>query len=355
MADSTSRAAVGTPEPAAGAAGSELPDLPPATAAGHHWIADLCLLATTLIWGVNILAFKYSIGIFDPVVFNASRLVFSWLALLACVWMESRWRKAPLWPRSRPDRPIRWGGVILFSALTGGVYLVLYLNGIMRTTAGNTALLLSSMPMWTAVLSFFLLRERLRAITWTGLALTLAGTLTVTLAGGKISLASEHFFGNLLMLGAALTWALGTVLSRPILLTMTPLQLTFIASLLTTPLHLLWIAPQLGQLEFAGWTAGSAVPTAEQLARGEGRLTVTPWLALAIVYSGALSTGVAYALWNTGVKILGGSHAAVYQNVVTLVAVAGGWLFLREQVLAAQITGGAIIIAGLLLMRRGRK
>jgi drug/metabolite transporter (DMT)-like permease len=325
------------------------------SSAGQHWIADLCLLATTLIWGVNILAFKYSIGIFDPVVFNASRLVFSWLALLACVWLESRWRKAPLWPRSRAEHPIRWGSVVLFSALTGGLYLILYLNGIMRTTAGNTALLLSSMPMWTAVFSFFLLRERLPPVTWLGLALTLAGTLTVTLAGGKVSLASEHFTGNLLMLGAALTWAVGTVISRPILLSMTPLQLTFIASLLTTPLHLLWIAPQLGQLQFAGWTAGSALPTASDIAAGEARLTVTPWLMLAIVYSGALSTGLAYALWNTGVKILGGSHAAVYQNVVTLVAVAGGWLFLREQILAAQVVGGAVIIAGLLLMRRGRK
>ncbi len=355
MTDSMSRSTAGTPKPATGLAIGELPGPAPAPATGHHWVADVCLLATTLIWGVNILTFKYSIGIFDPVVFNASRLVFSWLALLVCVWLESRWRNAPLWPRSAAGQPIRWSSVALFSALTGGLYLVLYLNGIMRTTAGNTALLLSSMPMWTAVFSFFLLHERLRPVTWAGLAMTLAGTLTVTLAGGRVSFASEHFFGNLLMLGAALTWAVGTVLSRPILRTMTPLQLTFIASLLTTPLHLLWILPQLGSLEFAGWSAGSPLPTADQIASGEARLTVTPWLLLAILYSGALSTGIAYALWNTGVKILGGSHAAVYQNVVTLIAVVGGWLFLGEAPLLAQIIGGTIIIAGLLLMRRGRK
>lgn len=357
------------------ALGPAIPETAPQP--GRHLLADGCLLATTLIWGVNILVFKYTIDVLDPVLFNSSRLAFSLLALALCVWGESRWRKAPLWPRSNPDHPIPWPRVLVFAALTGLVYLVLYLMGIDRTTAGNTALLLSSMPMWTAVLSFLFLRERLPGISWVGLALTFAGTLIVTLTGGKVSTDSQHFWGNLLMLMAAFTWASATVLSRPILRAMTPLQLTFIASLLTTPLHLLWIAPQLAQLEFQGWSGSTAavsglaesspstgVPLSDNIAKVSaaagsalpaGERTITPQILLALVYCGGLSTGVAYALWNTGVKILGGSHAAVYQNVVTLVAVIGGWLILREQPRAGQIVGGLTIIAGVLIMRMGRR
>ena len=75
----------------------------------------------------------------------------------------------------------------------------------------------------------------------------------------------------------------------------------------------------------------------------------------AIIYSGIFSTGVAYATWHAGVRAVGGSHASVYQNVVTLVAVIGGWLVLKEQPMSAQIFGGLLTIVGLFLMRRGRR
>ena len=63
---------------------------------------------------------------------------------------------------------------------------------------------------------------------------------------------------------------------------------------------------------------------------------------------------LAYASWHVGVRILGGSHAAVYQNVVTLVAVLGGWLFLHERPVVVQIVGGVLIVLGQVAMRCGR-
>jgi drug/metabolite transporter (DMT)-like permease len=191
------------------------------------------------------------------------------------------------------------------------------------------------MPMWTAILSFLALSERLPRVTWLGLLVTFVGTVIVTTqSGGAVSLESRYFLGNLYMLAASLAWACGTVLSRPILQTMSPLRLAFLSALLTTPLHILLVAKQLPE----------AWPQA---------LEAKNWIA--IVYSGVFSTGVAYATWHAGVRAVGASHASVYQNVVTLVAVIGGWIFLREKFMYAQLLGGTLTIAGLLLMRRGRR
>jgi len=300
----------------------------------RHWFADVCLITTTLIWGVNILIFKYAIGFLEPIVFNASRLVFSTIALGICVWVESRWRQDKIWPRSTAKNRINWPRVAWFSLLTGILYMVLFVFGIDMTTAGNTGLLLSSMPMWIAVLSFIWLHERLPRVTWIGLAVTFCGTLMVTMAGGQVNFGAQFFVGNLFILAAALSWAMATVISRSILKTMSPMQLAFIASLTTTPFHVAWISPQLHLC----WDT-----------------ILEPWMLAAIIFSGAFSTGLAYALWNTGVKILGGSHAGVYQNIVTLVAVTGGWFILAEQPLAGQIIGGVTIVIGVLLMRRGRE
>ena len=135
------------------------------------------------------------------------------------------------------------------------------------------------------------------------------------------------------MLCAAILWASGTVLSRPILQSISALQLAFWGSLITSPLHLA-----------IAWN---------RFAENQTALMQWPMI-LTIAFSGIFSTGLAYVSWHIGVRALGGSYAAVYQNVVTLVAVLGGWIFLREQPMIAQIFGGAFIVIGMMLMRKKR-
>ncbi|MEO8272260.1 MAG: DMT family transporter [Aureliella sp.] len=298
--------------------------------ARSHWGADLILLSTALMWGTNILVFKSAIGDFSPWVFNALRLVFATITLGILAAGEA-WLVAPM----KAHEPVRWWRVSLFAFLSGFVYLVVFVKGIDLTTAGNTALILASMPMWTAILSFVFLRERLPRVTWFGLLVTFVGTAIVTTQGsGPVSFSSRYFLGNVCMLVAAMTWSTATVMSRPILTKITPLRLAFISALLTTPFHLWLVAAELP----------AAMPQAMQPAK-----------LLAIVYSGVFSTGVAYVTWHVGVRAVGASHASVYQNVVTLVAVIGGWIVLKEQPLLAQVLGGILMIAGLFLMRRGRE
>lgn len=280
-------------------------------------------------WGANIVVFKNAIGDFSPWAFNALRLIFASITLGILALIE-----AIFWPQPKAAEPVRWWRVAIFSLLSGFLYLVIFVKGIALTTAGNTALILASMPMWTAILSFFFLHERLPRITWIGLLVTFVGTGIVTTQGsGEVSLSSHYFLGNLYMLAAAMAWATGTVMSRPILQKITPLRLAFISCVLTTPFHL-WLA---------------AGDIREQLPQA-----LEPATLAAIIYSGVFSTGVAYVTWHVGVRAVGGSHAAVYQNVVTLVAVVGGWIVLQETPLVAQVFGGMLTIAGLLLMRRGR-
>ena len=278
-------------------------------------------------WGINILVFKHGIAEVNPWVFNALRLVFATITLGLLTWIESRVRPVPKKPFSKFK-------VFVFAMLTGFFYLLFFVRGISMTTAGNTALIMSAMPMWTALISFFFVKERLPGITLFGLFITFIGTVIVTTqSSGEVSFASEYFVGNLLIMSGSLAWAAGTVLSRPLLHSVSPLQLAFWSALITTPMHLIIISPYIAE----NWVKATQTITF-----------------LEIVYSGVFSTGLAYASWHVGVRILGGSHAAVYQNVVTLVAVIGGWLFLHEQPALAQIAGGLLIVVGLVAMRSGR-
>lgn len=302
----------------------------PARTPRHDWTADLILLATTIIWGVNIVAFKAAITGNDPYVFNAQRLTLAMTTLVLLAVAESM-----LYPQNRsPRSPVPWLSIALFSLLNGVIYLLTYVRGISMTTAGNVALIFASLPMWTAVYASWILKERFSKLTWIGLFITALGTLVVILNGaGPVNLSTQYFQGNAWILLATLAWAAATIVSRNILTVLTPLQLAALASLMTTPIH--WIV---------AWKISPQGLFGQQ--------TVGYWAAMA--YSGIFSTGIAYATWNAGVYRVGAAYASIYQNVVTLVAVLGGWLMLNEQLLPVQLLGGALTVIGLLTMRHAR-
>lgn len=311
--------------------------------------ADSFLLLTALLWGINIPVVKFATQHMDAMTFNALRMILSTLTLGLCWRCEVWWsRRHPLPTQvvgskasakpaehereSEKPRFIGWR-ILGFAMLSGFLYPLAFMEGIDRTTAGNTALLLASMPMWTALLSRLVYAERLSRLTWIGLLVTFVGTLLIIQARGGVDLSREHLVGNCFMLAGAMTWASATVVSMPLLKWISPLQLAFLSALFTTPIHV-------------GLHFRSIVDWLPRL--GE------PSLLSSVLYSGVLSTGIAYATWNIGVRKLGGSHAAVYQNLVTIVAVLISWCVLGEPVLVLQVVGGVVAIGGLVLIRRGR-
>ena len=300
-------------------------------------LADVCLLSVAFIWGINMAVMKMGITIIEPFAFNSVRLTLSAMTLGLCVWLEQRRRtiepSPPSAPHSVPSYSKKWAVVIAFGLLSGGFYQILFAIGMDRTTAGDSALIMSSIPMWTALLAFIFLEEKLKKI-WVGLTITFVGTLVVTLQRSGIDFSNENLIGNTIILIAALAWSTGVIISRPLMKTISPIQLAFLATLGTLPIHYLlaWIFETDGL-----------------------RNLNQPEILFCIAYSGIFSTGLAYAMWNYGVYKLGASHASVYQNLVPLVALAAAWISpLKEKINAIQILGGFLIIFGLLVTQKLR-
>jgi drug/metabolite transporter (DMT)-like permease len=198
-----------------------------------------------------------------------------------------------------------------------------------------------TVPLWTAIGARILLREILERRAWTGLLVAFGGTVLVTLSGsaentaaGEDSVADQQrIAGNIIALLAALAWSGGTILSRPLLKTITPLQLAALSTAICLPMHL-----------GIAW---------QSLPNGIALLSSVP-LALCLLYSGVLSTGLAMPLWSYGVKYAGAAHATMFQNLSPIVAVVSAWLILGESLSIAQAVGGSLILEGLFIMRRAR-
>ena len=311
-------------------------------------LADFNLLMAAFIWGGNVVAMKFAISVLNPFYFNAFRFVFSVLTL--ALWIVITRRRCRPTAELSMSRGNYISTILLYAFLFGVVYQVAFLIGMYKTSATNTALIMSSVPMWTAIIAIIFLGERLSAVSWAGLATTFIGTMIVALDKPAVQMegampaiqAAAHtavtttFWGNAIMLFCAIAWSVSTVISRPVLKYISPVQLSFWGIGLALPFHILFAFLQ---------------PTDDFVMQQQTLLR--PSVLTASLYSGIFSTGIALAMWSYGVKILGASHAAIYSNLIPLVALILGWMCLNEIPTPLQLTGGVMIICGLLVMRRG--
>lgn len=285
--------------------------------------ARLAIWGVVLIWAANFSVIKYALADFDPLAFNALRFPLASLALLAFLAAARRW--------PRFERRDRWA--ILGLGVLGHVaYQPFFIGGLDRTLAGNSSLILASVPAFVALLSVVVGHERLEARVWGGIGLSFLGIALVTWGGARaVGFGSSTVTGDLLTLGAAAIWATYTVASTPYVRRYGALPVTAVT---------MWIG------------------TIGLLAMGVPDLVTTDWSAVrpaawaGLLYAGVLGIGVAYLLWYTSVRSIGSTRTALFANVVPVGALLIAWATLGERPAALQIVGAAAILGGVTLARR---
>jgi drug/metabolite transporter (DMT)-like permease len=315
------------------------------------WLADLTLLLVAIIWGVNIPVMKVALHKIDAYAFNAIRLMVSSTVLIYFARREFLNGIRPADTLSKRD-------VCIYASMVSMAYQLLFLLAISHATSADVALIMATVPMWTAIGARCFLKEILPLMAWVGLIIAFSGTMIVTLhkiptptidstdaihaVGAEVepppNEAWRRLPGNLFALSAALAWAGGTVFSRPLLGKISPIQLSACSATLGLPFHIIISL-------VIGW---NSVPASAAAMKDVSLVTCT-------LYSGILSTGLALAMWSYGVKHAGAAQAAMIQNLTPIVAMAAAWVWLGETINSTQALGGGMIIGGLFIMHRSRR
>lgn len=286
-------------------------------------LIDLSLILVAIIWALNFSVVKVSLQEMDPYSFNALRFVFATILL----WYAARKRGYTL--KVQKEHFWKLVGIGIVGNL---FYQMLFIIGINYTYAANAAVMLGTIPIWVALLSQFFTDEKLTPYKGLGVLFAFAGVAFIMLGGeGDISFESETFLGNLITLAAALCWATYTILSRRYLKVYSPLQYSAFMSVVGLISLFLIGLPFLIKLN---WSDISII--------GYG----------GVFYSGALSVGAAYILWNNGVKKIGAVRTAAYQNLVPVLGLAFGLILLGEELSLLQYIGAALVIFGIVLARK---
>ena len=281
------------------------------------------LAGLTLAWGFNWTALKVALSEVPPWTFRSLCLGLGAAVLFAALRAGGQ---RIVTPRGQ------WGRLWLLALLNITAWNMLIAFGVGMIPSGRAAILAYTMPIWAVPLSMWLLRERITRAKLAGLALGLGG-LALLLAESFLGLGRAPL-GALLIVGAAFSWALGTVLQKRF-----PVGLP--VGLYTAWIMLLGGVPIFaGALIFDDWRALQNVG-------------LPAWLGTA--YNVVIAFAFAHWAW---IKIATSVPVSVFSISMLLIPVVGvvsGMLFLGERPTWAEYAAAALVLAALLtVLRPGR-
>jgi drug/metabolite transporter (DMT)-like permease len=161
------------------------------------------LVLLTIMWGFNWPMIKLAVAGMAPMHFRTLCLVAGAAGLFAMAAAgRIEWRV----PRAE------WGKLVAISLFNLSGWNILAVYGVSMMASGRASILGYTMPMWSVLLSTWLLGERFTARRALGVALGMGG-MTLLLAS-EFQAMQRAPLGALCMVGAAISWAIGLVLIR---------------------------------------------------------------------------------------------------------------------------------------------
>ena len=282
---------------------------------GASSLLQIVILA--LVWGCNWPVIKYGVTELRPLTFRAATLGFAALGLLLVSKLSGESIRIP--------RAL-WAKVIALAVVNIVGWNALIVFGVQQMSAGRSAILAYTMPIWAVLFGLGLLHEPLSKLKIAGLVLGMCGM--VVLLGDDIQTLRRSPFGALFVLGAAVTWAFGTVLLRRWKVPVPQNTLT-------------------GWMMLLGWIPiAVCVPLFDPHPLAS-LVTMSGMAWFAVLYNIFLAGTLAYWAWFKMARTLPVAVSSLSSLPVPVVGVLSGMLFLGEQPGASEFVALALVLASL--------
>jgi drug/metabolite transporter (DMT)-like permease len=290
----------------------------PATAQHATPVSGLLLVGIlALVWGCNWPVLKIGVSELPPLTFRAASLPFAGIGLLIVARLSG---DSIAIPRAL------WGRVAMLALFNIAAWNALIVFGVQRMPAGRSAILAFTLPIWSVLFSLVLLHEPLSRRKITGLVLGISGM--AVLLGEDIQQLQRSPAGALFILGAAISWAFGTVLLRR------------------------W-KPPLPQNTLTGWMlllGWMPIAVLAPFFDSQPLLTLatmsgTAWFA--VLYNIFLAGTLAHWAWFTMARTLPVAVSSLSSLPVPVVGVLSGMIFLGERPGPSEFIALGLVLASL--------
>lgn len=290
----------------------------------HRLSALLKSTFAVVVWGASFIATKLALREVSPVVVIWLRFGIGVIILGGFV-IQRKELSLP------PCRELGYFALLGFLGITFHQWL--QVTGLVTAKATTTAWIITTIPIFIALLARVMLKERLGWDRIAGILIATVGVILVVSHGDlqSILLGKLGTFGDLLVLISAVNWAVFSVLSRKALKNHPATQMMFFVMLF-------------------GWICTSVWFFTLNHVGEIANISMTGWISL--LFLGIVCSGFAYVFWYDALKALSASQVGSFLYIEPLVAVVVAALLLQEPLFIAAFVGGALILAGVWLVNR---
>ena len=284
---------------------------------GERGLAIATLLGAMVLWAGSFVALKIAFRSCDPYF-----VIFGRMAVASCC--------ALLFYRQIRRCAYQKGDWLYIAALglcEPCLYFVFEAKALMLTSASQAGMITALLPVMVALGAWLVFKETMTRRIVAGFAVAVAGVCLLTFTGEVTDSAPNPPLGNFYEFLAMVSATGYTLVLKRLSFRYSPLFLTSVQSVA-------------GAIFFAllMWVFGIPVPE-----------TIPTEAAFTIVYLGVFVTFGAYFCYSFAMVRMPASQATAYINIIPVLTLMFGWLFLGEVFSPLQYTAAAMIIAGVFL------
>ena len=283
-------------------------------------LGAICLSLAASIWGGMYVVSKYVLDFIPPLTLVWLRFIIAFVVLYGILKLAEKKQKKTVTIRKKDWLLFAWIGFIGYF-----ISITCQFIGTKLSDAHTGSLVTSATPAFMVIFAALILKEKLTA---RRLLSTIIATIGVIIVIGWDIEIGSYFIGTIILVGAAITWALLSIYVKIASIQFSSLVITTYAIFFS----LFFITP------FMIW---------ELQAASIG--TVNTYVILGVLYLGIVSTAGAFFLWNKGLELLDASIGSLFFFFQPIVGSLLGWLLLNETLNSNFFIGGILIICSVLI------
>lgn len=269
-------------------------------------------------WGLAFVAIKYLLMTQKMSAMGLTALRYVPAALISLVLLKILYgykKVTHVWKKE-------WLGISLYG-ITGVLGYNLALNfGETKIAAGTASLIVGLSPIFTLIASKLALKEKITLRKLLGIVVSFAGLFAIIKWGARENISFDYVLGIVITLGAPLSWALYTIVGKPMVERQDPNLITLSAILWGSLPLVFFIPPRLMQLSAAA--------------------------ILAISFLTVVCTIFGFLVWSWALKHTEAARLGTIVYLIPLVTVFSSIMILGERITVGFVLGAIVLIAGVI-------
>ncbi|WP_318582340.1 DMT family transporter [Bacillus paranthracis] len=283
-------------------------------------LGAICLSLAASIWGGMYVVSKYVLDFIPPLTLVWLRFIIAFVVLYMILKITEKKQKKTVTIRKKDWLLFAWIGFIGYF-----ISITCQFIGTKLSDAHTGSLVTSATPAFMVIFAAIILKEKLTARRMLSTIIATIGVIIVI--GWDIEIGS-YFIGTIILVGAAITWALLSIYVKIASAQFSSLVITTYAIFFS----LFFITP------FMIWEFQSNSIEHMNL-----------YVVLGVLYLGIVSTAGAFFLWNKGLELMDASIGSLFFFFQPIVGSLLGWLLLNETLNNNFFIGGILIICSVFI------